>query len=117
LDYNEKELVEEFYAWMVALAEHIIPPITSDQEHFVEAAAGQTEPSTWFEEVFLKVRLLQIEVFEEARRELLNPSPEIVDTDEAIQKPVRTNEGYNRPCVCRGTNYDCIYCGGTGWRD
>ncbi len=53
---EEAALLARFGHWMEALATGVIAPVTPEQQHFLQAARGETAPETPFERVWVKLR-------------------------------------------------------------
>ena len=55
LGKDEAALLRRYGHWMEALASGTIQPTTPDQAHFVEVAAGESEPRSDFERAWVKL--------------------------------------------------------------
>ena len=55
--FSEEELkiINKYGAWMEALAEHKIKPITPEQKRFVEVSIGIEEPQSEYEKLWMKI--------------------------------------------------------------
>jgi uncharacterized protein YifE (UPF0438 family) len=52
---DERALLAKYGRWLEALATGVIPPISPSQERFLSVVRGELEPTTPFEQVWMKV--------------------------------------------------------------
>ena len=52
---EELKIINKYGAWMEALAEHKIKPITPEQKRFVEVSIGFEEPQSGYEKLWMKI--------------------------------------------------------------
>lgn len=53
---EERTTLARYGRWMEALAAGLIAPATPEQQHFVQVVRGEAVPTTWFEQIRVKVR-------------------------------------------------------------
>lgn len=56
LTEKERRLLVRFGHWLEALAKRILPPITPEQQRFVEVAGSQVPPESDFEHAWVKLQ-------------------------------------------------------------
>ena len=80
--FSEEELkiINKYGAWMEALADRKIEPITPEQKRFVEVSIGNAEPKSEFEKIWIKIFHARKIVLNEQESSIRNIPQKIKDS-------------------------------------